>query len=69
MALKQIEREEKYGDTLTKKPEDDSKDKKCVAIIFTFCRSNLRSFVKSWMGGIVSSIITFTAIGCISLPS
>ncbi|KAL5105250.1 CLK4-associating serine/arginine rich protein [Taenia crassiceps] len=28
MALKQIEREEKYGDTLTKKHEEDSKDKK-----------------------------------------
>ncbi|KAH9279005.1 CLK4-associating serine/arginine rich protein [Echinococcus granulosus] len=28
MALKQIEREEKYGDTLTKKHEEDSRDKK-----------------------------------------
>lgn len=28
MALKQIEREEKYGDALTKKHDSDSKDKK-----------------------------------------
>ena len=28
MALKQIEREEKYGYVLTKKHDDDSKDKK-----------------------------------------